>query len=184
MTNLMIAMSATLTVAAFFVPLIGAQKKSMLYHETFIKQAAIAKKLTDDNEARRKVDMMISLSRSWILSLILLFLGPFATLKNALKPIKQNNTQASKNDDELNKMFLGSLFFSNPITMTIALILCVIGFAIGSFILFSIISLVAITANDNQKLANTNFVTPTRYVISENINQAYQIISKHMKQKH
>jgi hypothetical protein len=183
MTNLMIAMSATLTVAAFFVPLIGAQRKSMVYHEEFVKQAFVTKNSTDDNEAHRKVDMMISLSRSWTLSFALLFLGPFATLKNALKPIKQSNTQASKNDEELNKMFVGSLFFSNPITMTIALILCVIGFAIGSFILFSVISLMAITANDNQKLANTNFVTPTRYVISENINQAYQIMSKHMKQK-
>ncbi|MUK76171.1 hypothetical protein GNP84_04525 [Aliivibrio fischeri] len=185
MNNLFIAISALLTVAIIFVPLIGAQKKSMAYHEELVKQAFIAKKLTDDDEKQDRLNLMISLSRSSVLALIFLFIGPFSAFRTGLSSIKQTGKNvANKVDDELLKMFMGSLYFSNPVIMTIAAVFCLIGFAIGVFILFSIISLMAITANNDQKLTNTNFVAPVRCVISKNINDACQILSKHMKQKH
>lgn len=157
----------------------------MVYHDALIKQTIIAKKSTNDDETCERLDSRVSFSRSWLLALFFLFVGPFFAFKSGLSSIKQNNKNITDNaEEELNQSFLGSLYFSNPIVMTMAAILSLIGFAVGAFILFSIISLMAITANDNQKLANTNFVAPARCVISKNINNACQILSKHMKQKH
>ncbi|EGR4177176.1 hypothetical protein [Vibrio cholerae] len=174
MFDLIITVSAALTVALIFIPLVGAQRKSLVCHEALVKQAFIAKSMTEDKDKQREIDNLVKVSRSWLFSLAFMVMAPFVAFKSGISFKKANCKERTEEDDALLQAFAGSLFFSNPITMTVAALLALIALGVGSLILFSVISFMAITANDNQKLASANFCKP-RYVISQNFSQVYNV---------
>ncbi len=181
MFDLIITVTAALTVALIFVPLVGAQRKSLTCYDALVRQAVIAKSMTEDQDKQREIDNFVKFSRSWLFSLAFVVLSPFFAFKNGVSFKKTSCKEKSQDNDALVQAFAGSLYFSNPITMTIGTAFALIGLGLGSLTLFTVISIMAITANDNHKLVNTNFCKP-RYVISQNFSQVYNVLrSVHFK---
>lgn len=149
MTEFTVFIASVGTVAFIFLPLIGAQKKSVLMTEELCIKAKQLRLEAGTQERKNEIDLSVSISRSWLFSLIFMIVGPFIAFKNALK-VKKESVESPENNVEFSILFIKSLFFSNPITMAIALLLIVLGFALGSLMLFSIITLYAITGDDSK----------------------------------
>jgi len=171
MNDLFIVIAACLTVAMVFLPLIGAQKKSLKTTESLYNKVIHFNAQTEDSSKKESINFMMLISRSWLASVSFLFLGPLLAFKNALK-IKKVERTYSKEERELYGLFAKSLFLSNPITMGIAIVLIALAIALGSILLFSFLSLWSL-GGDSSKLDTP----PSKpgYELVNNISSMYSV---------
>lgn len=170
MTEFTVFIASVGTVAFVFLPLIGAQKKSVLITEELCIKAKQLRLEAETQERKNEIDLSVSISRSWIFSFILMIFAPFIAFKNALK-VKKKSVESPEKNVEFSNLLIKSLFFSNPITMGTTLLLTLLGFALGSLVLFSIITLYAITGDDSK--LNAPVSKRPAYEIVESLSSMY-----------
>jgi len=173
MIDFVVALLALLTACLIMLPLFGAQKRSVIASEALIKQSVILKAMTDDDAEKSRIDFMIKVSRSWLLSFLLLFFAPLAAIREGLS-LKRRNRKVSDGAANFSELFGKTLYFSNPVTMTVVIFLVVIGLLIGNLILFSLLTIWAFTANDGSKLTKAPSPRPA-YMIGANINSVFNV---------
>ncbi|SQD80411.1 hypothetical protein [Moritella yayanosii] len=149
MTDLFVVTCALLVVGVMYLPLIGAQKKSLTIFGNLQDKATKFRSTLDDDDKIADVNLMVRFSRSWLFSLTFLFVGPILALINELNVKKKANESAE--EEEITSLLVQSLFFSNPLTMGLACVLIVFSVGLGKIILFTFLSFCSL-GGDGSKL--------------------------------
>ena len=178
MTDLFVVISALLVVGIMYLPLIGAQKKSLTVSENLHSKAIQFRSTLDDDDKIAEMDWMLRFSRSWLLSLVMLFVGPILAFKNALS-LKKKESE-SEDEVELSTLLSQSLFFSNPLTMGLACILILLSIALGKVMLFTFLSFCSLVSDSSN--LDTPPSKPT-YELVANLSSMY-LKYRHMKFSH
>ncbi|CAK2902000.1 conserved membrane hypothetical protein [Vibrio crassostreae] len=168
MTDFLSVGIAIFIVGAAFLPLIGAQRKSLTLTEELVNEAIHIKAKSEDEDEKDRVDFMVKCSRSWLFSMLFLTFGPVFAFKSGLKLDKKD---VDKKDDNFTELWLKTQFYSNPITMFLTILVCFVALFLGKLVVFSVLSFYAITANDDDKL-NVNMSAKPSYDIVANFTSA------------
>ena len=165
-----------LAVIMVFLPLFGAQKRSLQFSKELAEYAEI--RCEGDSSESNKTYMysMVKMSRSWLVALIILIASPFLAFKSGAS-ICKSKKNTNQSDKKLNELVGKVMIYSNPVTMSIVMLISLVAFSVGFLVIFSFVSAISLFTNDDDKLSQLSLHNSSYQELMMGIGSIYNLYS-------